>query len=318
MSVRLSCSVCVLAVLVGAHASLAAETARLPRPRPIVETPKSVPQTKTEIEAWAESVEARFRAAGAEVENIPAQEVMALDAPARLAATEQVARLPRPRPDPARLLALAAPEAAVEAQTLAPVPRIEVPEDTACLARLVALGVTFTKEEPIDDGLCWVQYPLKVTSLGSGVEILPEATMTCRTAEALAEWTKDVLVPVSRDMLEATPTKIVHSSTYICRTRNGDPDAKLSEHALANAVDVSSIAFAERGPFNIADYEMTSEEGQFQVAIRKGACDHFATVLGPRSDDAHATHFHLDMMQRRGGYRLCDLADTNFVGVEEP
>jgi hypothetical protein len=213
---------------------------------------------------------------------------------------------------------MATPDAAVEAEAPAPVPRIEAPEDTACLARLVALGVAFTKEEPIDDGLCWVQYPLKVTSLGSGVEILPEATMTCRTAEALAEWTKDVLVPVSSDKLEATPTKIVHSSTYICRTRNGDPDAKLSEHAFANAVDVSSIAFAEREPFNIADYEMTSEEGQFQVAIRKGACEHFATVLGPRSDDAHATHFHLDMVERRGGYRLCDLADTNFVGVEEP
>jgi hypothetical protein len=96
------------------------------------------------------------------------------------------------------------------------------------------------------------------------------------------------------------------------------PGAKLSEHARANAVDIGSIAFAEREPFEIQDRDLASKEGRFQFAIRKRSCDYFTTVLGPRSNAAHATHFHLDMAERRGGYRLCDLGTPNVGSVEEP
>jgi hypothetical protein len=179
--------------------------------------------------------------------------------------------------------------------------------------------VHYTKEEPIEPfGQCSVQHPLNVTSLGSGVGIAPQATLNCRTAEQLALWARDVLMPEAREMLGATPTKVVHASTYVCRTRNNEPGAKLSEHAHANAVDIRAIAFAEREPLDIADRDRTSSDGAFQAAIRAGSCAHFTTVLGPRSNAAHATHFHFDMAERRGGYRLCDLGETNIAGGDEP
>ena len=31
----------------------------------------------------------------------------------------------------------------------------------------------------------------------------------------------------------------------------------------------------------------------------------FTTVLGPGSDDFHKTHIHLDLIERKGGYRMC-------------
>lgn len=317
-----------LAVTVSAAAAFADEAPRLPRPRPVVEQPSAVdeavqlPRPRPEagasaLQGWAEGVGSRFRAAEAErkpVAPVVAKTVLS-EAAEAFQAIEQVARLPRARPEPSRhVLAMVAPSAPVEVAT-----SVMQPEDTACLARLAALGVRYTKQEPIEPfGQCSVQHPLNVTSLGSGVAIAPEATLNCRTAEQLALWARDVLVPEAREMLGATPTKVVHASTYVCRTRNNEPDAKLSEHAHANAVDIRAIAFAQRAPLDIADRDRTSADGAFQAAIRVGSCANFTTVLGPRSNAAHATHFHFDMAERRGGYRLCDLGETNIAGGEEP
>jgi hypothetical protein len=44
---------------------------------------------------------------------------------------------------------------------------------------------------------------------------------------------------------------------------------------------------------------------EFREELRKVACAKFTTVLGPGSDGYHEEHIHLDLAERRGGYRLC-------------
>ena len=39
--------------------------------------------------------------------------------------------------------------------------------------------------------------------------------------------------------------------------------------------------------------------------MRQSACARFTTVLGPGSDKDHETHLHVDLAERRGGYRMC-------------
>jgi len=39
--------------------------------------------------------------------------------------------------------------------------------------------------------------------------------------------------------------------------------------------------------------------------VRKSVCAHFTTVLGPGSDGYHENHIHVDLAERRGGYRMC-------------
>ncbi|HWT30549.1 MAG TPA: extensin family protein [Propylenella sp.] len=191
---------------------------------------------------------------------------------------------------------------------LAPPAPVELGADVgACLKRLRNLGVSFTRLPPISPGgACHVPVPLEVASLGSGVAITPAAVMNCRTAEGLALWIRDSLVPASRRYLEAVPTSIVHDSAYVCRARNNAPGGRLSEHATANAVDIASIRFAARPPLAIGRVRGVAE-ARFEAAIRRESCTYFTTVLGPGSNAAHATHFHFDAAQRRGGYRLCDL-----------
>ena len=39
--------------------------------------------------------------------------------------------------------------------------------------------------------------------------------------------------------------------------------------------------------------------------LRESACHRFTTVLGPGSDGQHEGHIHLDLAERRQGYRIC-------------
>ena len=39
--------------------------------------------------------------------------------------------------------------------------------------------------------------------------------------------------------------------------------------------------------------------------LRMSACERFTTVLGPGSDGHHESHIHLDIAERRHGYRIC-------------
>jgi hypothetical protein len=147
--------------------------------------------------------------------------------------------------------------------------------------------------------------------------VAPAATVNCSTAEAMARWVRDAMLPAARQHLGAVPTRIVPGSTYACRPRNNQPGARLSEHARANAFDVMSIAFQDRAPVEMQARVSAEPEAKFQAAIRERSCAYFTTVLGPGSDAAHANHLHLDLAERRGGYRLCSLDDSTTVGARE-
>jgi hypothetical protein len=228
-----------------------------------------------------------------------------------LDAIDDLAPLPRPRPNSAHELALMTPPS-IEPLS----PRLVAPEDAGCMDRIRALGVEFTEEPPMDvGGNCSAPHPLKVTNLGSGISIRPETILNCMETESVARWVKDVVVPSANKLLGSAPNRLIQSSAYVCRTRYNDPHEKMSEHAHANALDVAAFSFADRDPVSIGGTKSGSPEAKFEAEIRKGACDLFTTVLGPGSNAAHATHFHLDMQFRRGGYRLCELGGPTTVAA---
>ncbi len=274
----------ILGLLAAGNASAAQSgIARLPKPRPATTPP-------TETVGWANTAEARFQEA--------------------LSVSDGLARLPRPRPS-APELAMVAPDepAPPPAPHVAPPPDQENDADfAACAAALRGLGVDFEAMPPIHDSEdCDIAHPLRVTALGSGVSIAPETVLNCATTRALATWVRDALVPESVRTLGVKPDAIRQDSAYVCRNRYDDPSAKISEHARANAIDIADFAFADRNAVGIGVNAAGSAETRFESAVRADACRYFTTVLGPGSNAAHATHFHFDMAQRSGGYRLCEL-----------
>ena len=218
-------------------------------------------------------------------------------APGPAAATDKP-ELPVPPPTPPERPPELSGEAAL-ALKVAP------PDDTACRTRLKRLGVAFESLPPIAEGQCSAPLPLKVTALADGVALPQGATLTCRAAEALARWASEVQIEAERTFKHPL-TALEIGGSYVCRGQNHDVEAKLSDHAFANAVDVMGFAFSGRAAVPVKLMPPGSDEASFLGATRAKACTFFRTVLGPGSNAAHANHFHLDERERNAGHRLCE------------
>ena len=223
---------------------------------------------------------------------------------------------PAESPTPAERRTSDAPVTAVPGDmpdpgTLPPVRRRLAESDeafAACTARLTELGTVFEPVAPLvetRDPDCGIVRPIVVAEIVPGVTLRPDAIMRCATARALAEWTADDVLPAA-EALGASVSAVDHGSTYICRRRNNRPAGKLSEHSFGNAVDVMGFRFEDRDAVRIEPREPGGPVATFQRAVREASCEHFTTVIGPGTNAAHADHLHLDVKQRRGGYRLCE------------
>ena len=187
------------------------------------------------------------------------------------------------------------------------------PDHAACLAALRDLGATFTEEprqtDP-DDPDCGIARPLLLQGLGAGIALPDAPLLRCETALALARWSQDFLRPAAEALPEAAPLAALRTGPgYVCRERVGtaDPDAKPSEHAYGNAIDIMAFEFAGREPLPVQPRKGDADGDEaFQRAARATACLLFTTVLGPGSNAAHDDHLHLDLARRSSGWRLCD------------
>ena len=185
---------------------------------------------------------------------------------------------------------------------------LSVAEIAACEAELTRLGAVFEPLDPIvGQGGCGVPQPYDLAEPAPGVELDPGTHMTCPAALATARWVRDVAQPAARALGDGVSLSgLTHASTYVCRGRNSQPGAKISEHATGSAIDISRFEFDGRDPLPIVPRKGKGNiEEAFQRAVQAGACLHFTTVLGPGSDAFHNDHLHLDLAERRSGYRLC-------------
>lgn len=177
-----------------------------------------------------------------------------------------------------------------------------------CEAELRRLGSVFKREKPLHgEAGCGIPAPYGIDQIVRGVSLSPASQLRCATALALARWTGTVLVPLAETLPgEVALTRINHGSTYVCRRRNNLATGKMSEHATGNAIDITGFEFSGRDPIAVSPRsgDGTVEEA-FQRAARGTACLHFTTVIGPGTNTSHADHLHLDIIERKRGYRLC-------------
>lgn len=119
---------------------------------------------------------------------------------------------------------------------------------------------------------------------------------TCAIAAGLTLWERDVVVPAARRHLGQAVTRIELSGpAYACRPIAGRRDRRMSEHARANAIDISGFTLADGTVVTVAaGWRGTPRERAFLRAVRSGACRHFRVVLSPDYNRAHADHLHFD------------------------
>ncbi|WP_041409380.1 extensin family protein [Sinorhizobium fredii] len=190
--------------------------------------------------------------------------------------------------------------------------KIETEEPKAyasCLAALKEIGAAFAETARVDDGKgCGIDKPIRVTSVLPGVALKPEGVMRCETALALARWTRETATPAAQTAFgpDARLSALNQASTYVCRLRNNANTGKISEHARGNAVDIASFSLSDGKTIEIQPRDEDGTlTGAFQRAVTASACLYFKTVLDPGSDAAHEDHLHLDVIERKNGYRYC-------------
>jgi hypothetical protein len=208
---------------------------------------------------------------------------------------------PHPLRPPAESAPTPTPSARPRAEPAPPAPLADG-EHEACLIALRAAGVVFEPLPAIAEGRCGAPRPLRVMRIGD-VALNGPATMICRTALALSGWVREDLVPAAGRHMRAPLTELRVGGSYECRNRNRTTAGPTSEHAFANAVDIMGFAFRGADPVSVA--APGARGAPFLAEARTAACRRFTTVLGPGSDAAHADHIHVDLKERRGGYRMC-------------
>ncbi|HEY5808959.1 MAG TPA: extensin family protein, partial [Povalibacter sp.] len=157
---------------------------------------------------------------------------------------------------------------------------------------------------PIDDEVtrpgCGYSNAVRIQHMDAAVS--EPFAVSCREALSLALWERHVLQPAARKHFGAPVTRIDHFGSYSCRSVYGRPNANMSHHATADAIDVAGFVIGEGKRVRVlGDWPGDSEEAQFLRDVHNGACDFFDSVLGPEYNIAHRDHFHLD----RGAFRAC-------------
>lgn len=126
--------------------------------------------------------------------------------------------------------------------------------------------------------------------------------MTCPLARQFSRWVRESVQPAAAQWLGGNVARIETFGTYACRSVNSQPGARLSEHAFANAVDVSGFRLGDGRTVTVqAGWNGDDERvRRFLRQVHQGGCRRFNVGLSPDSDAYHYNHLHFDM--GRGPY----------------
>jgi hypothetical protein len=166
-----------------------------------------------------------------------------------------------------------------------------------CRAALSRAGLSFTPAaDRRVDGDCGYRDAVRMPAPLAG-----RPAESCALAAALA-WYQGLLAAPAAAQMHSTLARIDHVGVMACRNVNHEENGSRSQHATANAVDITAFRFADGRAASVTrDYGKDTPQGRFLDAAHDAACRVFNGVLGPRYNRLHATHFHLDM----GPYLIC-------------
>lgn len=124
----------------------------------------------------------------------------------------------------------------------------------ACAKMLEGVAIDYEQLPPIKGGSCGAPAPILVKSIGAdpAVAIEPPAIINCTLAAKLDAWIKNTVQPAAA-ALGSPVVKIHNASSYKCRNRYGGANTKISEHAFANALDVSAFVLASGQRVTVLD-----------------------------------------------------------------
>lgn len=180
-------------------------------------------------------------------------------------------------------------------------------EPARCFALIeaAALGDDIGRTRTASEAACGFENGVALGSAGR--PSYGNLVTACPVAAALAVWEREVVAPAAARHLGSEVVGIDQFGSYSCRRLYGRSEGAWSEHATANAIDISGFRLADGRRVSVLDdWDGDASEQAFLHEVRDGACSLFRTTLSPDYNAAHADHLHLDMAAGRpAGWSMC-------------
>lgn len=141
-----------------------------------------------------------------------------------------------------------------------------------CAAILSRINAIAIPQEPLKEGNCGTPAPIQLISIGHDPEVAlsPPAIVNCDFAEALQTWMQDDVQPLAQKYFSNKVIKIEVMSSYSCRNAYGRTASRLSEHGLANALDIRGFVTASgRQAYVLEDWGTPQREILARIAAEK-------------------------------------------------
>jgi hypothetical protein len=179
-----------------------------------------------------------------------------------------------------------------------------------CRALLDRAGVGYTVLAEVREGAaCGYADGLRFDARDPRITPFSPANLgvACPVAAALALWEWEVVQPAAERHFRMRVSRIEHLGSYNCRRLYGRSQGDFSQHATADAVDISGFRLADGTRITIVNgWAKGGRQAAFLREVRDGACGVFATVLSPDYNAAHRDHLHLDQANRGAmSWRAC-------------
>ena len=164
-----------------------------------------------------------------------------------------------------------------------------------CLARMDRIVARYALlPDRTFSGGCSALGAVQLRDIGTPVSNL--GAMTCGLGYAFTLWVQSDLQTPAMAEFGSPVAKVKTMGTYSCRNVNGADTGRLSEHAFANAVDVSAFVLQDGRRIDVlSGWNGDMRASRFLRSVRASACRRFNTVLSPDYNASHRDHFHFDM-----------------------
>ncbi len=171
---------------------------------------------------------------------------------------------------------------------------------TVCLEKLTsAKQLSYQSIAPKIEGKCGWKTAATMLKV-SNIKFKPKlVTAQCPVLLASYIWLKDI-DKAARQRLGSELKYIHHAGTYSCRRQRGNSSGAWSEHAFANAWDITGFELHDGRVISVLKHwrqDISKEDkakANFLRDARSSACRVFRVVLTPDFNAAHKDHFHLE------------------------
>ncbi|XTZ37514.1 extensin family protein [Salmonella enterica] len=124
---------------------------------------------------------------------------------------------------------------------------------------------------------------------------------SCPLALSSALFVQQQARPLTERYMGSRLTRIDHLGSYACRNIYNRVEARRSEHASAEALDISAFHLANGQQITVLNGWKQAQTQPWLQAMLSASCGYYGNGLGPEYNAAHANHFHLGMR----GFGLC-------------